>query len=41
MIETMNWKPTKLVRSFFPVADSPKFPFSTKAGGKEVTYQAG
>ena len=37
----MNWMEIKTVRNRFPFGESPKEPFSTRAGGKEVMYQAG
>ena len=36
-IDTTNWKPIKTIRNFLPIGESPKHPFRTKAGGKEVT----
>ena len=40
-METIYWNPINAVRNRRPLRDSPKFPFSTSAGGKEVIYQAG
>ena len=34
---TKNWKQTNIVRSFLPLGESPNEPFSTRAGGNEVT----
>ena len=40
-METINCTQTRMVRSLRPDGESPKLPFSTSAGGKEVTYQEG
>ena len=34
--EAMNWILTNVLLSNLPFGDSPKLPFSTSAGGKEV-----
>ena len=40
-IETTYWKPIRIMRNFRPEVDSPKLPFKTNAGWKEVMYHAG
>ena len=40
-IETTNRKPINAVRNFFPEEESPKEPFKTTAGGKDVIYKDG
>jgi hypothetical protein len=40
-IEMIYWKPINTVRILRPLFESPKLPFNTSAGEKEVIYHAG